>query len=477
MRGLIENLQPVWSEAILLLFVVFALLTSVRTTSGRARTQADKRVMAGMLFSLLVLFSTDIPEKGVSVEGVSFVLDSGALYLKKLILIGAAVCVWFGSDWLKYKKYTRFEFSPLIGFSTAGMMLTVSAKTFLTQFLGLEMMHFPLLFLAAYKRYGERSTEAGTKYAIMVFLSSGLYLFGVSVLYACLGTIDFSKIAAADKTALMPALLWGLSFITTGLLLKLGAAPFHSWVADVYEGAPSPVTALFLTIVRMTVIVAFARIVSGSLNSFMFYWKPVLSAVCILSVVIGSFSAIVQTNIKRLAAYTAIALNGFAISALLSEKLSLLFLFLTADLILTAGISAIILSLRVGEELSEKVRILDGQGQAKPVRGALFSLIFLGLSGAPPFAEFWTRFLLFKELTLNGMLWFAVFLMAGGLLIMFVYFRLIRKMYVTSTKEELSLATLPVKTVILATAFLSMFFFSFISPLSGFLKTALFSLG
>ena len=209
----------------------------------------------------------------------------------------------------------------------------------------------------------------------------------------------------------------------------------------------------------------------------MFYWKPVLSVVCILSVVIGSFGAMVQTNIKRLAAYTAIVLNGFTIAALLSDSASLLFLFLTADVFLTAGMAAIVLSFRVGDELSEKIRILDGQGRAKPVRGALFSLIFLGLSGAPPFAGFWTRFMLFKELTLNGMLWLAAFLTAGGLLIMYVYFRLVRQMYASSAKEELSLATLPVKTAILAAAFLSMFFFSFITPLSGLFSTVSFSLG
>jgi len=352
------------------------------------------------------------------------------------------------------------------------MMLTISSRTFLMQFLGLEMMHFPLLFLTAYKRMGERSTKAGAKYVIIVFLSSGLYLFGVSVIYACLGTVDFSEIAAADKSALMPALLCGLSFVTAGLMLKIAAAPFHSWAADVYEGAPSPVTALFATIVRLSIIAALTRVVMEPFVSLTFYWKSVLAFVGVLSVCIGSFGAMVQTNIKRLLAHTVVVQNGFSLSALALGNTPLLLLFLTADLILLMGMSAIVLSLRIGDELSEKIRVLLGQGRANPIRGALFSLIFLGLSGVPPFAGFWARFQLFKDATLDNMPLFSVMLMLGGLLIMYVYFRLIRQMYMTSAKEELSFTPAPMKAVIILSAFLSVFLFAAMETLMRIMQMA-----
>lgn len=468
----LKNTLPVLPETILFFFALLSLLAGVYAAPAKAKQKADKLVCAGILSAFAVLCLIDAPAGGLPVDFPGFVLDGFALWLKKILLIGGVAALAFGADWLKYKKYSRFEFAPLLAFCMTGMMLVISAQTFLVQFLGLEMMHFPLLFLTAYKRQGERSTEAGTKYVVMVFLSSGLYLFGVSVLYACLGTVDFARLAAADKQAIMPALLWGVSFIAVGLFLKIGAAPFHSWAADVYEGAPSPVTALFAMLVRLPVIAALARVVLEPFASLTFYWRPVLATVALLSVCIGGFGAIVQTNIKRLTAYTVIVLNGFALSALVVRSAALLQFALTIDLVMLAGMSAVVLSLRIGDELSEEIRVLSGQGQSKPVRGGLFALIFLGLAGAPPFAGFWTRFRLFKETAAENMVFFSVSLMLGGLLIMYVYLKLIRQMYMVQTKEELSFAPAPMKIVIVMSAVLSAFSFIAAEPLLNAVRTA-----
>ncbi len=459
MSDTFKNMLPVLPEAVLLFFTVLSLLVGVYSSPVDAKRKVNGLIYAGMASSFFLLCLTGLSVSGFSMGFQGFVLDEFAFLLKKILLIGSAVALAFGADWLKYKKYSRFEFAPLLAFCVAGMMLTISARTFLVQFLGLEMMHFPLLFLTAYKRQGERSTEAGTKYVVMVFLSSGLYLFGISVLYACFGTLDFAQLAAVDKQALLPALLWGVSFVATGLFLKIGVVPFHSWLADVYEGAPSPVTALFAMLVRLPVIAALTRIVSEPFGSLDFYWRPVLGVVAVLSVCIGGFGAIVQTNVKRLTAYTVIVLNGFAMSALIVQNVLLLQFVLTMDMILLAGMSAIVLSLRIGDELSEEVRVLSGQGQIRPLRGGLFALIFLGLSGIPPFAGFWTRFGLFKEIAGNDMIIFSVLLMSGGLLIMYVYLKLIRQMYMVPAKEELSFAPFAMKIVIVLSAVLSVFSF------------------
>ena len=455
MQDVFHKLMPVLPEIIMLIMTVASLMVAIYAPPSKAKARADKCVYSGLLGAFISLCLINVPEQGLFIENPSFVLDESAVFFKMLVLPGAFICMVFATEWLKYKKYSRFEFASLLGFSVTGMMLTVSGRTFLMQFLGLEMMHFPLLFLAAYKRSGDRSTEAGTKYAVMFFLSSGLYLFGVSVIYACLGTMDFFKIMAADKTEIMPALLWGLSFITAGLLLKIGASPFHFWTADVYECAPSPVTAILATIVRLSVIGAFSRIVLEPFCEQMFYWRPVLMVICVLSVITGGFGAIIQTNIKRLAAYTAIVLNGFALAALVVEDASLLLKSVTVDLVLMFGFVAVFMSLRVGDELIEQIKVLSGQGLVKPVRGGLFSLIFLGLSGAPPFAGFWSRILLFQNVIRFGMPLFAFLMMAGGLLIMYVYLRLIRQMYGMAAKEELSLAPVPMKTVIVSSAIFS----------------------
>ncbi len=461
MLEMFKLVLPALPESVMLLFTLFALLTGVCSPSLKAKQTVNKIICSGLICAFLSLCL--IEEKNIGFSG--FILDDFALWSKKILLIASFAAVIFGDDWLKYKKYSRFEYAVLVGFSVVGMMVTISAENFLVQFLGLEMMHFPLLFLTAYKRQGERSTEAGTKYVVMVFLSSGLYLFGVSVLYACLGSLDFERLALSDKKAIMPAVLWGLSFVTAGLFLKIGAAPFHSWIADVYEGAPSPVTALFAMVVRLPVIAALARIVLEPFGELTFFWQPVLGAVAVLSVAIGGFGAIVQTNIKRLTAYSVIVLNGFSLAALIVQNSALLQFSLTIDVVLLSGMAAIILSLRIAEDLSEEIRVLSGQGRLKPVRGALFSLIFLGFSGAPPFAGFWTRFWLFKETVLNDMILFSVTLMFGGLLMMYVYLKLIRQMYMTTAKEELSFAPFAMKVVIVFAAITSALSFVLADPL------------
>ncbi len=461
MLEMVKFVLPVLPESVMLLFTLSGVLIGVCSPASKAKQTVNKIICAGLVCALIS--ACLIKERNIGFSG--FILDDFALWLKKILLIASFAALIFAADWLKYKKYSRFEFAVLVGFSVVGMMVTISAENFLVQFLGLEMMHFPLLFLTAYKRQGERSTEAGTKYVVMVFLSSGLYLFGVSVLYACLGTLDFNQLALSDKNEIMPAVLWGLSFVVAGLCLKIGAAPFHSWIADVYEGAPSPVTALFAMVVRLPVIAALARIALGPFGELTFFWQPVLAAIALLSVIIGGFGAIVQTNIKRLTAYSVIVLNGFSLAALIVQNSALLQFSLTVDVVLFGGMSAIVLSLRIAEDLSEGIRVLSGQGQFKPVRGALFSLIFLGFSGAPPFAGFWTRFCLFKETVLNGMVFFSVTLMFGGLLMMYVYLKLIRQMYMTPAKEELSPAPFAMKIVIVFAAVTSALSFVTADPL------------
>lgn len=452
---------PVFPETILLLCTVAALIAGLYSQVRSARKTVNKLIYFGFITAFLSLFLIDVPRSGLYVGEHSFILDGYALFFKKLILPAAVVVLAFGSDWLSFKKYYRFEYGILVSFSVLGMMVTVSADDFLMQFLGLEMMNLPLVFLASYKRQGIRSTEAGMKYVIMSILSSGLYLFGVSVIYACLGTIDFSQIAAAEKEAILPALLWGVSFVSAGLFMRLGVVPFHAWLADVYEGAPSPVTALFGILVPLPVMAAMARIVLHPFGGLDYFWQPLLIVICAASVFAGAFGAMLQTNIKRLTAYTVISLNGFALAALIDQNASGLLFFLAVNAVLVAGVFGIMLSLRIGEELSEEIHVLTGQGRVKPMRGAFFSLIFLGLTGIPPFAGFWTRFILFEENIAIGFPVVAVLLMLGSLVLAYIYLKLIRQMYFSTARDELLPASAPCRTVILVSVIFSAVFIVF----------------
>ncbi len=447
----IKPLLPVLPEILVLFFSVASLIAGVCAVPAKARKTADRTVCFGFWTALGVLVFFPVSGGGAPL----FVSDGFAVSMKRLIAVGALILSAFGTDWLKYKKYSRFEFAPLLGFCVFGMMLTVSARSFLTQFLGIEAATFPLLFLTAYKRRGERSTRAGTKFAVTEFVGTGLYLFGVSVIFACFGSADFEYLAAVDKTRILPAVLWGVSFIVAGLAVKIGLAPFHLWAPDVYEGAPSPVTAVFAVLARLCFIAALARIVSGPFADLEPYRQSVLGVMGILSVFIGGFGAVVQTNVKRLLAYTVIVQNGFVMQALVAADLNLTVRAAFADFVLLTGLSAIMLSMRVGDDLNEELRVLSGQGRGKPVRGALFSVVFLGLAGVPPFIGFETRIALFKAAA--GLPVLAVLSAAGGALVMYVYLKLVRQMYMVTAKEELSAAPAALKAVIVLSAAASVF--------------------
>lgn len=447
----IKPLLPVLPEILVLFFSVASLIAGVCAVPAKARKTADRTVCFGFWTALGVLVFFPVSGGGAPL----FVSDGFAVSMKRLIAVGALILSAFGTDWLKYKKYSRFEFAPLLGFCVFGMMLTVSARSFLTQFLGIEAATFPLLFLTAYKRRGERSTRAGTKFAVTEFVGTGLYLFGVSVVFACFGSADFEYLAAVDKTRILPAVLWGVSFIVAGLAVKIGLAPFHLWAPDVYEGAPSPVTAVFAVLARLCFIAALARIVSGPFADLEPYRQSVLGVMGILSVFIGGFGAVVQTNVKRLLAYTVIVQNGFVMQALVAADLNLTVRAAFADFVLLTGLSAIMLSMRVGDDLNEELRVLSGQGRGKPVRGALFSVVFLGLAGVPPFIGFETRIALFKAAA--GLPVLAVLSAAGGALVMYVYLKLVRQMYMVTAKEELSAAPAALKAVIVLSAAASVF--------------------
>ena len=442
-------LKPILPELIVLTAAVIAALSQ---TPPR---KAARIVLTGFALALAAVLS--LKGQKLPFQGSLFVSDAFAVAIKAMLLVSAAFSVAFGADWLTYKRFSRGEYAALAAFSVAGAMLAVSANSFLTLFLGLEAMQTPLSFLTAYKRHGERSTEAGIKAVMAALTASGLFLFGVSVIYACLGTADFDRIASADKTAVMPALLVGVSFMTAGFFIKAGLAPFHPGLPDVYEGAPAPVTAFYGTTVRLGVLSAFARVVVVPFGDIGFYWKPVLETVAVLSVYGGALGLLVQTNIKRFAAYAVVMTNGIAVAAVATGGFATFVLFIGINTVLLTGLFAVMLSLRVGGDLSEELKVLKGQGRANTERGALFSLVFLGLLGLPPLAGFWAYFAVWKAGFESGAAIVVVLLAIGNILPAYVFLKTVRQMYFFEASDELSPAPAPMKLAIVFSAATSVF--------------------
>lgn len=452
MTGLnLLSLRVFLPETVLLALTLAALPAGVFRHPYFAKLNANRLVFAGLISALFFLFAFPTLPPGIMLEEAPY-----ALFVKKMLLMTGITAMAYGVSWLKYKKFSRFEYGILLSFSLFGLMLAVSAEDFMMMFLGLETAQTPLCFMIAYKRQGERSTEAGAKYVIVAMLSSVFLMFGISVLYVCTGSVAFEQIAAADKAFILPSFMLGVVFVVSGLFLRLGAAPFHAWRADVYEGAPTPVTAFMGMTVRIGLLAVTARVILEAFSGLDFFWDSVLPAVALFSIFVGGFGALVQTNIKRLCAYTLIAADGIALLALPGSDTSAFLFFLTVDAVLTAGLFAIVLSLRIGGDLSEEIRTLAGQARVKPVRGALFSLIFLGITGLPPFAGFYGRFFVFKECLQDGHAAAVFAAMTGALVLAYVYLKIIRQIYFLPPKEELSAASGMMRAAIWTAALFSL---------------------
>lgn len=445
---------PLLPEAFLTLCALCALGAGVFSRVNLRKANADTLVWVGFggAFVLLCLTGGDA---FFSEDGL-FVSDGYARFVRMTLYASGALSLSFGQSWLKYKKYARFEYPVLLAFSVAGAGTALCAENFLPLFLGLEAAQLPLCFLTSYKRQGERSTEAGAQYVLISLLSSALILFGVSALYVCTGTLDFSQTVQAAKTEDVAALLPALAFIAAGFMMKGGAAPFHLWTASVYEGMPTPVTAFAAVVWRFAVWTAFAKVVFYPLAFAEAFWSPVLLFSAAAGVYAGSFGALTQTNVKRLAAYTLTVSNGFILLAIqIGEPSSFLF-FVLIDAVLTAGLFAVALSLRIGGDLSEDVDTLAGQGRVKPVRAALYALIFLGMTGFPPFAGFWRRFFLFENAVQNGDFLPCVLMMAGAFVLAYAYLKILRRMYASQPKDDLSPVPLSLRAALWAAAGVSL---------------------
>src|ERR1700743_3050811 len=237
----------------------------------------------------------------------SFGVDDFARFAKLLILLGSAVTLLMAQDFLKSLGLNKFEFPVLVLLATVGMMLMVSASSFIALYMGLELQSLALYVLAAFHRDSLRSTEAGLKYFVLGALSSGMMLYGISLIYGFTGTTDFAGVARATAgVGTHIGLIFVLVFLIAGLAFKVGAVPFHMWTPDVYEGAPTPVTAFFVTAAKVAAFPLFIRAVIAPFPGLLMQWQQIIIAVSVLSVVLGAVAAIGQTNIKRLLAYSSI---------------------------------------------------------------------------------------------------------------------------------------------------------------------------
>ncbi|WP_425404798.1 NADH-quinone oxidoreductase subunit NuoN [Hwanghaeella sp.] len=362
-----------------------------------------------------------------------FLVDDFAVFMKILILIGSVLALVMSEGYVQREKMDRFEFPILITFATLGMLMMVSANDLMSLYIGLELQSLSLYVVASFQRDTVRSTESGLKYFVLGALSSGLLLYGCSLIYGFSGTTQFDALAQAltgDDTS--KGLIVGIVFLIAALAFKVSAVPFHMWTPDVYEGAPTPVTAFFSVAPKIAAMALFLRTMLGPFGDLVADWGQIIWLVSVASMLLGAFAAIAQSNIKRLMAYSSIGHIGYALMGLAAgneEGLKGVLIYLAIYLIMNVGVFACILCMKVQNRMVENISDLAGLGKTNPAMAVLLMVLMFSMAGIPPMAGFFGKFFVFMA-ALNAELYaLAIIGAVSSVVSAFYYLRIIKIMY------------------------------------------------
>jgi NADH-quinone oxidoreductase subunit N len=426
--GELPALLPALPEIVLALGAMLLLML------GAFRDPRRTSFIHGASILLLVLAGIvliGLPDERLVTFGGSFVVDDFARFLKLLALIGSAAAILMSFDYLGRDRQPKFEYSILILFSTAGMLMLISAADLIALYLGLELMSLALYVMAAIDRDSVRSTEAGLKYFVLGALSSGMLLYGASLIYGFAGTVTFAGIAEAAKNPGI-GLVFGLVFLFAGFCFKVSAVPFHMWTPDVYEGAPTPITAFFAAAPKVAGIAMFVRTTIVAFPGIMSQWQQIVVFVAIASMALGAFAAIGQRNIKRLMAYSSIGHMGFALIGLAAgtqEGVQGVLVYMAIYLTMTLGAFACILSMRRADGMVEDIGDLAGLARTHPTMAFFLALLLFSLAGIPPLAGFFAKFYVFLAAIKAGLFTLAVIGVVASVVGAYYYLAIIKLMY------------------------------------------------
>jgi NADH-quinone oxidoreductase subunit N len=455
--------------------MLLALGAMVLLMVGAFRGEQATRGIAGTAILLLVLTGLIIvwlPAGTLVTFGGSFVVDGFARFLKLLALTGSAVAILMSSNYLAVEKQEKFEYSILILLSTTGMMMLISAADLIALYLGLELMSLALYVVAAINRDSVRSTEAGLKYFVLGALSSGMLLYGASLVYGFTGTVSFAGIAKAASQATPSyanlGLLFGLVFLFAGFCFKVSAVPFHMWTPDVYEGAPTPITAFFAAAPKVAGIAMFVRTTIMAFPGIVTQWQQIVVFVAIASMALGAFAAIGQRNIKRLMAYSSIGHMGFALVGLAAgtqEGVQGVLVYMAIYVAMTLGAFACILSMRRDGQMVEEISDLAGLARTKPTMAFLFAMLLFSLAGVPPLAGFFAKFYVFLAAIKAGLFTLAVIGVVTSVVGAYYYLAIVKIMYFDEPAKPFEPMPYELKAVLAVTGLFNLLFFVYPSPL------------
>jgi NADH-quinone oxidoreductase subunit N len=361
-----------------------------------------------------------------------FVSDSAAAFAKVAIYLASAVAVLLGSGWLARLNARQFEYPVLILLAAVGMGMMASSGDLISLFVGVELQSLALYVLAAFRRDDARASEAGLKYFVLGALSSGLLLYGASLIYGFSGSVQFAQIAAAVHAGAGNGVLFGLVFLICGLAFKVSAAPFHMWTPDVYEGAPTPVVAFFAAAPKLAAMVLFARALADAFPGAVEQWRQVIIVIAVISMVLGAFAGLVQKNLKRLWAYSSIANVGYALvglSAGTQAGVQSMLVFMVLYMIDVTGFFACLMALSRDGKPMETMDDMAGLMRERPGMALAMTAFAVSAIGFPPFSGFWAKVYVFRAIIGAGYSWVAVVGLVSSVVAAFYYLRLIKVMW------------------------------------------------
>jgi NADH-quinone oxidoreductase subunit N len=368
-----------------------------------------------------------------------YVMDQFGGIVKLMLLIGLVTSVALSIRYLEDEKIARFEYPLLVLFSGLGMMLMVSAHDLLSLYMGLELQSLALYVLASIRRDSVKSSEAGLKYFVLGALSSGMLLFGASLVYGYTGSTNFTVIGDTLSEASNIGAVIGLVFLLAGLAFKVSAAPFHMWTPDVYEGAPTSVTAFFAMVPKVAAIALLIRLLFEAFPTVMLQWQQIIWILAALSMAVGGFAGLMQTNIKRLLAYSSVGNMGFALVGLASgteEGVAAVLVYMAIYMVMTAGTFGIVMNMRRNGQALENISDLSGLSRHAPVMAYALALLMFSMSGIPPLAGFFGKFMVFKAAVDAEMYVLAVFGVLTSVVAAYYYIRIIKVMFFDEPVEQ-----------------------------------------
>ena len=465
-----------WTLALpelVLAIVGMAILVFGVLRKGDNTFLASMFTLGGFLLAAILVASRS---PGVGFHG-QFVVDSFSLFMKELLLAGAALALILSLDFNRQEGLARFEYPVLMLFAVVGMMIMTSASNMMTLYLGIELQSLSLYVLAAFARDDVRSTEAGLKYFVLGALASGLLLYGISLVYGFSGTMDFAnleKLLAKPETA-SPGVIVGLVFILSGLIFKISAVPFHMWTPDVYEGSPTAVTAFFATAPKVAAMALLLRVMATPFGHLLGSWQQLIILVSIASMILGALGAIGQTNIKRLMAYSSIGHMGYALIGLAPgtpEGIRGVLVYMIVYVIMSAGAFACIIAMRRRGRAVEQISELSGLARTDPGLALGMAVFMFSMAGVPPLSGFFGKLYVFLAAVQSGLWALAVIGVLTSVVGAFYYLRIVKVMYFDAPAEAFDRRAASLSFVVVATGLFTTFFFIFPAPFIGAAQAA-----